>query len=283
MAKISNEIKTGIVILGCLLVLGGIFLMTGDIGVKPKGYTVMTRFTSAAGIKKFAPVRLAGVEVGEVRNVRLVYDEAGTAVEATLWVEDGVKLRGDSQALMSSLGLMGEKYVEIRPGVNGEIVAPGGKIDSRDPVNFDELMEKASIAMDEATATMKDFRSLAVHADELLVEAKPKVMGVLTSLDGILSVNRPKLDSILSNLEVTSEYFKEFSEDVKHHPWKVLAKGKEMTPEELAKARAEREFNKEKMKQLEQRAREELVARESGSSSTGSSSNRGGFVFSSKK
>ncbi len=286
MAKLSNEIKTGIAVVGSLLVLTGIFFKTGDIGVKPKGYTVSTRFTSAAGIKKFAPVRLAGVEVGEVRDVKLVYTEEATAVEAVLWVESSVKLRKDAEAMMSSLGLMGEKYVEIRPGVSAEFVEAGGSILARDPVNFDELMEKASKAMDEATVTMKEFRELAVNANGLLVEAKPKVMGVLTNLDGILSKNRPKLDSIMSNLEVTSEYFAEFSEDVRHHPWKVLAKGKELSPEELAKARAEREFKKAKLKALEQKAREEILAREGKSVSgpSGSDAKQGGFVlFSNKK
>lgn len=284
MAKLSNELKTGIAVVSCVLVLVGIFLMTGDIGVKQKGYTVVTRFSSAAGIKKFAPVRLAGVEVGEVQNVRLVYDDVSTAVEAVLWLEASVKLRADSEAMMSSLGLMGEKYVEIRPGVTGGFVEPGGRIESRDPVNFDELMEKASKAMDEATITMAEFRKLAVHADELLVEAKPKVMGVLTNLDGLLATNRPKIDSILSNLEVTSEYFKEFSEDVRHHPWKVLAKGRELSPADLAKARVERELNREKMKQLEEKARQDLLAKQSGQTSGGSGSKQGqgGFVFSSR-
>jgi hypothetical protein len=181
---------------------------------------------------------------------------------------------------------MGEKYVEIKPGVSPEFVEPGGSILARDPVNFDELMEKASKAMDEATLTMKDFRTLAVHADELLVEAKPKVMGVLTNLDGILAKNRPKLDNIMTNLEVTSEYFAEFSEDVRYHPWKVLAKGKEMTPEQLAQARAEREFKKAKLAALEQKAREEILAREGGKTQGSGGKvepKKGGILFSSSR
>lgn len=288
MGKLSNEIKTGIAVLASVLILLGIFLKTGDIGVKQKGYTVKTRFQSAAGIKQFAPVRLAGVEVGEVRDVKLLYEADATVVEATLWVEQHVKLRKDAEAMMSSLGLMGEKYVEIRPGKGTEFVEPGGTILARDPVNFDELMEKASVAMDEATATMKEFKSLAVHADELLVEAKPKVMNVLTNLDGILDKNRPKLDNIMSNLEVTSEYFKEFSEDVRHHPWKVLIKGKELTPEEMAKARAARTVEKARLEAIEQKARQELLAKQTaapGSAAAGASADdkKGGFLFFSKQ
>ena len=283
--KLSNELKTGIAVLGSVLILTGIFLKTGDIGVKPKGYTVKTRFQSAAGIKKFAPVRLAGVEVGEVRDVKLKYEDETTVVEAVIWVESQVKLRKDAEAMMSSLGLMGEKYVEIRPGVSPEFVEPGGTILARDPVNFDELMEKASKAMDEATVTMKEFRTLAVNANSLLVEAKPKVMGILTNLDGILSVNRPKLDSIMSNLEVTSEYFAEFSEDVKYHPWKVLAKGKEMTPEEMAKKRANREFEKARLKAIEDKERQEILARQGGASVQPGSADakKGGFFSASNR
>lgn len=287
MGKLSNEVKTGIAVLGSVLILIGIFLKTGDIGVKQKGYTVTAQFHSAAGIKQFAPVRLAGVEVGEVRDAKLVYTEKDTVVEATLWVESKVKLRDDAVAMMSSLGLMGEKYVEILPGTSATFVAPGGKILSRDPVNFDELMAKASAAMDEATVTMKEFKQLAVHANELLVDAKPKVKNILTNLDGILETNRPKLDNIMTNLEVTSEYFQEFSEDVRNHPWKVLAKGKELTPEEMAKKRAERAVNKVRLAEIERQAKEELLARQAKAAQPSANGGnlqpkKGGVLFSSK-
>src|SRR5258706_13929825 len=109
MPKLSNELKTGAVIVLAAAVLVGMLVRKGDLAVGKKGYMVKTRFESAMGVKKFAPVRLAGVEVGEVRSLRMIYEPSKTMVEAELWVQDGTKLRKDSLAVVSMLGMMGEK------------------------------------------------------------------------------------------------------------------------------------------------------------------------------
>src|SRR3989338_4392157 len=100
MAKLSNELKTGAVIVLALVTLAVILTSTGDLSFGKKGYTVKARFESAMGVKKFAPIRLAGVEVGEVRGLRMIYEPDKTWVEAELWVQEGTKLRKDSVALV---------------------------------------------------------------------------------------------------------------------------------------------------------------------------------------
>ena len=220
--KISNELKTGGFIFVAIVVLAVILFKTGDLTVAKKGYAVSTRITVAAGVKKFAPVRLAGVEVGEITDLKLVYEEAATVVEATLLIQDGVQLRTDSLAVISSLGLMGEKYIEIKAGTATEFVAAGGTIQSKTPVSLEDLMEEFQGLGDDLKLTLSDIRKLTNNANTLI--------------DG----NKSKLSRIMDNLESTTEYFNEFAEDVKHHPWKVLAKGKEKTPEELEKDRAAR-------------------------------------------
>lgn len=224
--KISNELKTGAVIFTAILVFIVILFKTGDLSTGKKGYTVMARLNFAAGVKKFSPVRLAGVEVGEVKDLRLIYDPDKTVVEAVIWVSDGVKLRKDSLAIVSTLGLMGEKYIEIKAGTASDFVGPGEMLEAKDPVSMEDLFEQ--------------FQDLGQEFKLTLVDAR-KVLG---NFNGVLDENKPKLARMMDNLEGTTEYFLEFAEDVKYHPWKVLAKGKEMTPAELEKARAERKAKK---------------------------------------
>jgi hypothetical protein len=59
-------------------------------------------------------------------------------------------------------------------------------------------------------------------------------------VDEAIQDNRPKIDNIFNNLEQTSENFNDFSQDIKYHPWKILAKGKETPKEVMAKERAQR-------------------------------------------
>jgi ABC-type transporter Mla subunit MlaD len=168
-----------------------------------------------------------------------------------LWIESQAKVREDSEAAISTLGLMGEKYVEIRSGKSREFLKSGGVVASREPVDLSRLMEKVGGVADEAKLALEDFRKTNQYLTAILTDAQPKLSRILTNVDGILEVNRPKLDGILgnldgiletnrpkidhilTNLEDTSEYFKEFSEDIKYHPWKVLAKGKEKSSQEI--------------------------------------------------
>ncbi|NQT32987.1 MAG: MCE family protein, partial [Candidatus Omnitrophica bacterium] len=60
----------------------GIFLMfllvfsISDIYFLKKGYEIRVTFDYVNGITENSPVRLAGVNVGEVRNINIFYDEA---------------------------------------------------------------------------------------------------------------------------------------------------------------------------------------------------------------
>ena len=80
-------------------------------------------------------------------------------------------------------------------------VKGGGQIPSEDPVEMRKLMKKAD--------------AIADNLDKTLVQIK-----------SLVSDNKSKVDNIASNLEATAANFKEFSEDIKQHPWKLLMKGK---------------------------------------------------------
>lgn len=214
--RMTNEAKTGLLVLICAAALLMLVLKVGNFKLFQQGYTVKSQFHYTAGVKKHAPVRLSGVDVGEVRDIKLLYGDE-TLIELFLWLEDGVKLRSDSKAYVTTLGLMGEKYIEIKAGTAASDYAkPGESIPGVDPVRLEELIELA-------TKVAEDIRKVANHVDEAVVE------------------NKPKLNRIFDNLDYTAENARDFTEDIKYHPWKVLMKGKEKTKEEIAKGRAQQE------------------------------------------
>ena len=214
--RMTNEAKTGLLVLICAVALLMLVFKVGNFKLFQHGYTVKSQFHYTAGVKKHAPVRLSGVDVGEVRDIHLLYGEE-TLIELVLWMEDGVKLRADSKAYVTTLGLMGEKYIEIKAGTAAVGYAkPDDSIPSVDPVRLEELIELA-------TKVATDISKVANHVDEVVVE------------------NKPKLNRIFDNLEYTAENARDFTEDIKYHPWKVLMKGKEKTKEEVARGRAEQE------------------------------------------
>ena len=228
--KISNEMKTGIFVLICLAALVGLLIKVGNFTFFKKGYMLHSRFHFTGGVKTNAPVRLSGVDVGEVRAIRLANDATETYAEVDLWFEDDVKIRKDSKATVSTLGLMGEKYVEIRVGTSPDFAAPNETLNSEDPVRLEELIEIGKKVATDVGSMAKDISKVANHVDEAIQE------------------NRSKLDNIFTNLEETSENFNDFSQDVKYHPWKVLAKGKEVPRSEMERDREARRLEKARVR-----------------------------------
>lgn len=225
--KMSNEMKTGLFVIVCLVVLGGLLIKVGNFNFCQKGYIVKSHFYFTGGVKKNSPVRLSGVDVGEVKNIRVFYGDE-TKVELDLWLQEGTQIRLDSRAYVTTLGPMGEKYVEIKAGTPAVAYAKEGDlIQGDDPVRLEELIETGTKVASDIGAMARDISKLANHAD-----------------DAILS-NRPKIDSIFDNFQETSANFNDFSRDIKHHPWKILVKGKEV-PTEKNESRANPKTRREK-------------------------------------
>jgi phospholipid/cholesterol/gamma-HCH transport system substrate-binding protein len=210
MAKkiISNEMKVGVLVVVCIIVLLGLLYKTGSFDFKKEGYTVKAVFSIVAGVQRNAPVRLAGVEIGKVQDIELAYDK-GTNVIVTLWLDDKAKLRTDSRAIITALGLMGEKYIEVTAGSkDAPYLQLGGTISGEDPLQFDSLAKKGEVIAKNLDETLSTIQELAKN----------------TNL--VVTGNKDKIDGIFDNLEATTANFKEFSDDIKRNPWKLMSKGK---------------------------------------------------------
>lgn len=211
MAKrnITNELKVGVFAVVCILVLLGFLYKTGSFEFKKEGYEVKVLFNVVSGVQRNAPVRLAGVEIGQVNDIKLSYVEGATKVAVTLWLNEGAKLKKDSKAYITALGLMGEKYIEVSAGSQeAPYLRPGEAIAGEDPLEFDALARKGENIADALQETLAHIKELAQNSNLVITD------------------NKEKIDAIFENLEMTTQNFKEFSEDVKRNPWKLMSKGK---------------------------------------------------------
>jgi len=217
--KLGNEVKTGVLVVACLAVLLFMLFKMGALKFGETGYTISARFNFASGIEDSAPVMLAGVEVGEVRDISIQYGEQPKVV-LTLWLKSDTQLREDSKAQINTMGLMGEKYVELSLGSsNLAQLKPGSMLEGEDPFQMDKLLKKSEVIAENLNQAITDVRGLATDAKSLV-----------NNVNGVVTVNKDKIGNILTNLESTSKNFEEFSDDIKRHPWKLLMKGKEEEP-----------------------------------------------------
>lgn len=102
-------------------------------------YNVNARFSSVAGLKVGDPVKVAGVNVGEVHQIALQNYQAN----AVLRIDQSVKLPTDTIAAIQSSGLLGDAYVSLSPGADDADIADGGKITRTEPaVSLTDLIAK---------------------------------------------------------------------------------------------------------------------------------------------
>ncbi|MBW2600298.1 MAG: MCE family protein [Deltaproteobacteria bacterium] len=131
-----------------LIILAYMSFKVGEYGFGLKnGYPVNVVFDNATGLEKDASVQIAGVEVGRVEDISL---KNGKAL-VTLRILPSVKLEEDVEAKIKSYGILGDKYVDIVPGTDGETyIRAGGDITrTEQQADIDKLLsELGTIAGD---------------------------------------------------------------------------------------------------------------------------------------
>ena len=140
-----SQLKVGILTLASLAVLAAaIFLITGQTGLFSNTILIRTYSPDAAGLKSGAPVRLAGVDVGNVQQVRFTgRPDLAQSIEIVMEINQRYEtnLRSDSDAILAAEGLLGQRYINISPGTPGSPpMGPEGIIPFRDTTEFSELV-----------------------------------------------------------------------------------------------------------------------------------------------
>lgn len=190
------ELKVGVFIMIGITILFLIVFSVGDINLSKTGYKIRVLFNFASGIGPSAPVRLAGVGVGQIQGIRLI-NEGGnkTKAELTVWIQDNAKIEEDSLVTINTLGLLGEKYLEILPGTPGSpLVKTNGTLIGKDPVPMEKVTENLANLSDSINVIVDKLKRGEGTIGKLLMD-----------------------DSIYNNLEG-------FTADIKRHPWKLLNK-----------------------------------------------------------
>lgn len=133
----KREIKIGLFITVALLIIATFIFFVGDLGVlfRKPGYSLFVSYDSATGLEKRSVVRMAGVKVGYVKDIRL----KGRKAEVELIINFGIQIPVDSEATLASVGLLGEKHIELLPSEEEEFLKPGDSITGVPPVSFDQM------------------------------------------------------------------------------------------------------------------------------------------------
>lgn len=194
------ELKVGAFVFIGIVLLFIIVFSIGKIYLFQPGYRIRVLFNFAGGLGDASPVRLAGVNVGEVDTIKIFYDKdmMRTRVEVIAWIRKDIAIEKNSKVHVNTLGMLGEKYLEIIPGTHeAGVVGDNGTLVGEDPILLDQLLE--------------DLNALAVSAGS--------VMEKLKSGEGTIGKLLTE-DTIYNELEALVK-------DIRRHPWKLFKKTRE--------------------------------------------------------
>jgi phospholipid/cholesterol/gamma-HCH transport system substrate-binding protein len=185
------QIKIGVFVLVSLGVfLAVIYLLGAQARYFERKYNLIAEFTEVGGLIEGATVRLAGVQIGRVTDVRLS-PEMGGKVRVTLTMARRFsdRIRQDSEARIITQGLLGDKLVEITIGTPAAApLKPGDALRAQEPfevgrvfstgaetlatINQLALTLQASVdrlnrdgTLDDLGATVKSARRLAAQLE----------------------------------------------------------------------------------------------------------------------
>jgi len=186
------ETRVGIFVLTALCIIAYMGFQIGAFRFD-RGYYAqyVLFFKDIAGLSRKAEVKIAGVKVGWVDEVKLLSDGAHCA-QATVMIFRDYHLYSDASAIVRQDGLLGPHYVEINPGDPLLSTLASGDALSRPsiaPVSVDELLHQ--------------FKKIAVNVEEVTQTFKEAVGGP----DGEVRVK-----AIIDNLQQTAEKMSVFSE-----------------------------------------------------------------------
>ena len=158
----AREIRVGLfLIVAIALFAGFVFSIGGRSRLLQPRYKLWAYFGSVSGLVSGAPVMLEGVDVGTVEDIELLLDPMGRRVRVIVSVETSVqdKIRTDSRARIETMGLLGDKYVEITMGsFDKPIVEDGSILDSVEPRDYNALLTRGQSVLaqlDEASGSLK--------------------------------------------------------------------------------------------------------------------------------
>jgi phospholipid/cholesterol/gamma-HCH transport system substrate-binding protein len=147
----SAQVRVGVFVFSALVILmGAIFLLGSRTQYFQPQYTLKAVFSNVGYLLEGAGVYLAGVQVGRVGEVRFFDDVAAQKVLVALKVARNYqdRIRQDSVAVITSSGLLGDKYIDITLGSESEPELQDGMfIRTQEPADYSQLIRQGEAVL----------------------------------------------------------------------------------------------------------------------------------------
>lgn len=158
-----SQLKVGILVFLAFLILLWVAFNSQLPAFLRSEEALVARFPSADGLLVGAPVFFLGLEAGEVKAVEL--DPAGDRdpIRVTFTVADDVRreLRADASARVASLGILGDKYLELVRGDAEQRADAGSVLRGRTQTELSDLIEPGRESLARVDAVLQELEEVS--------------------------------------------------------------------------------------------------------------------------
>ena len=223
--KLSNEIKTGVLVLTgiILFIIGFSYLKSNDVFIKDRVFYAV--YEDVEGVSKGTPVTISGFNVGSVQDIKFFNNSSKLLLKFR--VENDFNFSNQSTAQIYETGLIGGKALAVIPKYGNEIAKSGDTLNSSIAPGLTELVN------DKLSPLQEKIESMVVSADSVLIslnsvlntQAKDQIQSTITdfsstvtdlknsagTLDEMISMNKNKINNIITNVNKSSNELSDLS------------------------------------------------------------------------
>lgn len=224
MERKNLELKVGIFILVGVAVLMLFVLSLGRNRFFKERITFVAEFEFVEGLKPLSPVSISGHEVGLVKSVEV--SSRGTPVYVYVEVDKRLNIPRDSDIFINSLGLLGEKYVEILPGTSFESIKQSDVIKGNSSIPLKIISDQIKEIAEGFSGLVEGLNS-ALNDPELGEDVKELIRNLSDTFAQahkiLVDVEKEKgtVGRLIYDDSLYTK-FEEFLADIEKNPWKLF-------------------------------------------------------------
>jgi len=227
MASKNIEFRVGILIIAALGIFVGTIIWIQGYRFGKENYRLSVRFDEVGSLAKGDPVMVSGIRMGKVVDLKLSEGK----VKVFLTLSNEVVLRKDARIVVKNIGLMGERFIAVAPGISTELLDTSipvvGEYDTGIPEVMGMMGEmvselrnlvstiKTSVAssenLDKLSATVSNFENLSKslsgyfeHNRNNLDQAAENFLKASSELKNIISGNSGRVDAAMTRIDSVS-------------------------------------------------------------------------------
>jgi len=197
----NSEAKVGLFFIIAIVIICFLIIKTGqfDFFGGKKTYQISAVLTTASGLDTHTDVRMAGVKIGTVKDIKLKDGKALVILD----IYKDVELPAGSIVKVTSKGILGDKYIEIIPGQGGGKVAENSTLPTEKTVTVDDIM---TVVYNVATDLKKITESLSntigtKKGEQQIADIIENIQKITEDLREITSRNKDNFTASIDNIK----------------------------------------------------------------------------------